>query len=165
MGVLEAEEYLEFDGFRLDRRTGTLSRLNDPDRATPVAIGSRALDILQLLIDHQGDLVPKQSIMERVWPDTVVEESNLTTQIAALRRLLDLNREGKSCIQTIPGRGYRFVPTVRRMPAKARRRVWRLFRPARCRNTPRLRDQRTRAAPRQDISALPHSSVSQPSCS
>jgi TolB-like protein len=57
--------------------------------------------------------------MERVWPDTVVEESNLTTQIAALRRLLDLNREGKSCIQTIPGRGYRFVPIVRRMPAMA----------------------------------------------
>jgi TolB-like protein len=50
--------------------------------------------------------------MEAVWPGTVVEEGNLTVQISALRRILDENRKEGSCIQTVPGRGYRFVAPV-----------------------------------------------------
>jgi hypothetical protein len=83
MGVPEFDDTLEFEGFRLDRRAGTLSRQDESGQASPLVIGSRAFQILQLLVDHQGDLVPKQTIMDRVWPDTVVEESNLTTQISA----------------------------------------------------------------------------------
>jgi TolB-like protein/DNA-binding winged helix-turn-helix (wHTH) protein len=115
MSVLQAEDIVEFEGFRLDRRTGSLSRVQENGQITQLPIGSRAVDILRLLIDHQGDLVSKQTILERVWPATIVEESNLTIQISALRRVLDQDRQGKSCIQTIPGRGYRFLPVVSRV--------------------------------------------------
>ena len=57
--------------------------------------------------------------MEAVWPGTVVEEGNLTVQISALRRILDQNREQGSCIQTVPGRGYRFVAPVKRVEPAA----------------------------------------------
>ena len=56
---------------------------------TPVAIGSRALDVLSVLIVRHGELVSKDEIMRAVWPGTAVEEHNLTVQISALRRILD----------------------------------------------------------------------------
>jgi TolB-like protein/Flp pilus assembly protein TadD len=86
----------------------------------PVALGSRALDLLGLLVDRQGELVSKDVIMEAVWPGMVVEEGNLTVQISTLRRILDQNREDGSCIQTVPGRGYRFIAPVRRVEPDAR---------------------------------------------
>ena len=55
--------------------------------------------------------------MTAVWPGTVVEEGNLTMQISALRRVLDRGRAQGSCIQTVPGRGYRFVAPVTRADA------------------------------------------------
>ena len=58
--------------------------------------------------------------MAAVWPETVVEDSNLNVQIAALRRVLDEGRTEGSCIQTIPGRGYRFTAPVTRVAAEAR---------------------------------------------
>jgi adenylate cyclase len=95
-----------------------LFRLSKAGTATPVPISSRALDLLSLLVERRGQLVPKDAIMEAVWPGMVVEESNLTVQIAKLRRVLDENRTGGSCIQTVPGRGYRFIaPVTRTEPA------------------------------------------------
>jgi DNA-binding winged helix-turn-helix (wHTH) protein len=87
------------EGFRLDRDRGGLFR-SDGDLAE---LGSRALDILQLLVERSGQLVPKQQIMDAVWPGLAVEESNLTVQISALRKVLDSKRAGASCIQTVPG--------------------------------------------------------------
>ena len=78
----------------------------------PVAIGSRALDVLRVLIASHGDLVSKDEIMTAVWPRTVVAESNLPIQILTLRRVLDQGRAEGSCIQTVIGRGYRFVASV-----------------------------------------------------
>jgi hypothetical protein len=69
------------------------------------------LDLLGLLVERQGQLVLKDAIMQAVWPGTVVE-GNLTVQISALRRILDENRKEGSCIQTVPGRGYRFAAPV-----------------------------------------------------
>lgn len=66
-------------------------------------IGTRAFDILELLIRHQGQLVSKEQILQRVWPDTVVEENNLQVHISALRKALGIDRD---LIRTIPGRGY-----------------------------------------------------------
>ena len=78
----------------------------------------RALGLLRLLVERPGKLISKDAIMEAVWPRMVVEEGNLTVQISALRRVLDQNREQGSCIQTVPGRGYRFVaPMMRVEPA------------------------------------------------
>jgi predicted ATPase/DNA-binding winged helix-turn-helix (wHTH) protein len=69
-----------------------------------VQIGSRAFDVLELLIAGKGELVRKDEILKRVWPETVVEENNIQVQVSALRRLLG---DERNLIQTVPGRGYR----------------------------------------------------------
>jgi TolB-like protein/DNA-binding winged helix-turn-helix (wHTH) protein/Flp pilus assembly protein TadD len=105
---------LLFEGFSFDRRAGALFRRDEGGALVPVAVGSRALAVLDTLVARQGDLVSKEEIIDAVWPETVVEENNLTVQISALRRILDRGRTDGSCIQTVPGRGYRFVaPVVR----------------------------------------------------
>jgi TolB-like protein/DNA-binding winged helix-turn-helix (wHTH) protein len=107
----------QFDGFLLDKQSGTLFRL-DPDghHKIPVPLGFRAVRILCLLVDRQGELVSQNEIMDAVWPNVAVQPNNLTVQLAALRRVLDGGRgslEGAgSCIQNVPGRGYRFVTAV-----------------------------------------------------
>src|SRR6266851_4066864 len=102
-----------FEGFRLDRRG--LCRRDERGVFVPVLIGSRALDVLGVLIEGDGDLVLKDEIMAAVWPGTVVEDNNLTVQISALRRILDHGQLEGSCIQTVAGRGYRFAATVTRV--------------------------------------------------
>jgi adenylate cyclase len=106
--VVSAESIL-FEGFRLDRRGGCLFRLDKGDVATPVALGSRARDLLGLLVERQGELVSKDEIMDIVWQGRVVAEANLNVQISHLREVL-----GRGCIQTVNGHGYRFVVPVKR---------------------------------------------------
>ncbi len=115
MDVPVANDLFLFEGFRLDRRGGGLFRSDDPDGGAPVAIGSRALDVLAILVAGNGALVSKDAIMHAVWPNAVVEEKNLTVQISALRRVLDAGKTDRSCIQTEAGRGYRFVAAVTRL--------------------------------------------------
>jgi adenylate cyclase len=103
-----------FGPFRFDRRGGVLLRCDDEGRYLPVSIGSRALAVLSALIARPGDLVSRDEMMRVVWPGTVVEEGNLAVQISALRRVLDAGTQGESCIQTVSGRGYRFVSRVTR---------------------------------------------------
>src|SRR5215467_8635125 len=102
MTVLGTGEIFLFEGFRLDRRG--LFRRDERRVFVPIAIGSRALDVLCVLVEARGTLVSKDEIMAAVWPGTVVEDNNLTVQIAALRRILDRGRSNGSCIQTIAGR-------------------------------------------------------------
>jgi TolB-like protein/DNA-binding winged helix-turn-helix (wHTH) protein/Flp pilus assembly protein TadD len=118
MSALVAEDAFLFDGFRLDRRGGLLSRLDERGVFVPVPIGSRAFDVLGVLVARAGELVPRDEIIAAVWPATVVEDNNLNIQIAALRRTLDQAR-AQSYIQTIPGRGYRFVASVVRTNSAA----------------------------------------------
>ena len=75
----------------------------------PVPLGSRALQILIVLLERPGELVSKQELMARVWPDVFVEPANLTVHISALRRMLRDGRDGNRFIINIPGRGYSFV--------------------------------------------------------
>jgi DNA-binding winged helix-turn-helix (wHTH) protein len=118
MGALLATgDIFLFDGFRPDRRGGGLFRQDDRGVFAPVAIGSRALDVLGVLVERPGDLVSRDEIMAAVWPETVVEDSNLPVQIRALRRVLDQGRADGSRIQTAAGRGYRLVATVTRHAA------------------------------------------------
>jgi DNA-binding winged helix-turn-helix (wHTH) protein len=116
MDALASADILLFEEFRLDRRGGGLFRRDDSGAYGPVAIGSRALDVLGVLIARAGEVVSKDEIIAAVWPGLVVEDSNLTVQISALRRVLDQGRAQGSCIQTVPGRGYRFVASVSHIP-------------------------------------------------
>src|SRR5271156_2415736 len=75
----------------------------------PVAVGSRAFDILMVLIEAGGELVTKDEILGRVWPGRVVEEHNLQFHISALRKVLGKDR---GFIKTSSGRGYRFVADI-----------------------------------------------------
>jgi DNA-binding winged helix-turn-helix (wHTH) protein len=79
---------------------------------TPVRLGSRALEILIVLLERPGELVSKQELMARVWPNIFVEPANLTVHISALRRMLRDGRDGNRFIINIPGRGYSFVASV-----------------------------------------------------
>jgi len=78
----------------------------------PVPLGSRALEILIVLLERPGELVRKQELMARVWPNVFVEPANLTVHISALRRTLRDGRDGNRFIINIPGRGYSFVAPV-----------------------------------------------------
>jgi predicted ATPase/DNA-binding winged helix-turn-helix (wHTH) protein len=79
----------------------------------PVRLGSRALEILIALVERPCDLISKEELMARVWPNTFVEPANLTVHIAALRRTLGDGRGSNRFLINIPGRGYRFVAPVR----------------------------------------------------
>jgi len=109
-----AHDVFLFGGFRLDRHSGGLFRQDGAGGAARLAIGPRALDVL---VAHPGELVPKQAIMQAVWPGITVDEKNLTVQISSLRRVLDDGQTERSCIQTEAGRGYRFVVPVTRHAA------------------------------------------------
>lgn len=82
------------------------------DGDKPVRLGSRALDLLAVLADSAGRVVPKEELIARVWPNIFVEESNLKLQVSALRRALGDGQGGARYIVTVPGRGYEFVAPV-----------------------------------------------------
>jgi DNA-binding winged helix-turn-helix (wHTH) protein len=80
----------------------------------PVRLGSRAFDILAALVERAGEVVGKERLIARAWPQTFVEESNLKIQVSALRRALGDGQGGNRYVITVPGRGYNFVAPVRR---------------------------------------------------
>jgi predicted ATPase/DNA-binding winged helix-turn-helix (wHTH) protein len=81
---------------------------------TPVRLGSRAFDILAALVERAGEVVGKDELIARAWPQTFVEESNLKMQVSALRRALGDGQGGNRYVITVPGRGYNFVAALRR---------------------------------------------------
>ena len=115
MDALAAADIFLFQGLRLDRRGGVLFGRDQQGVFAPIAIGRRALDILGVMVERPGDLISRDDIIEAVWPGRTVEDSNLNVQVAALRRILDDGRADGSCIQTVSGRGYRFVAPVTRV--------------------------------------------------
>jgi adenylate cyclase len=114
MDVVVADQTVAFEGWRFEGRTGKLLVQDTTGAWTPVRVSTRALNILAILLERPGALVTRESMIDVAWPDVAVAPNNLTVQMAALRRVLDEGRAGDSCIQTVPGRGYRFVlPVVR----------------------------------------------------
>ena len=77
-------------------------------------LGSRALEILITLVERAGEIVSKNQLIGRVWPDTVVDEGALRVHVAAVRKALGDGREGNRFIVNDPGRGYSFVAPVTR---------------------------------------------------
>jgi DNA-binding winged helix-turn-helix (wHTH) protein/TolB-like protein/Tfp pilus assembly protein PilF len=98
----------EFGTFRFDPDNHLL--LSD---GSPVSLTPKAFDILLVLVQNGGRLTTKEELMRRVWPDSFVEEANLTVNISILRKLLGESDEGQTYIETVPKKGYRFVAPVR----------------------------------------------------
>jgi predicted ATPase/DNA-binding winged helix-turn-helix (wHTH) protein len=82
---------------------------------TPVHIGNRALDLLIVLVGRAGDIVTKDELFARVWPDLTVDEGNLRTQVGLVRKALRDGQSGARYVMTVPGRGYRFVAPLSTM--------------------------------------------------
>lgn len=78
----------------------------------PIPLGSRAMEILVGLVERPGELVTKEELMARVWPNTFVDPANLTVHICALRKALRDGRDGNRYVINVPGRGYRFVMPI-----------------------------------------------------
>lgn len=93
-----------FGPFRLDADSETLFRAREP-----VAVGQRAVAVLRLLVSAAGAPISKETLIAGAWPGLAVEESNLTVQIAALRRIFEEETDGEHWIETLPRRGYRYV--------------------------------------------------------
>jgi TolB-like protein len=94
----------EFGPFRIDAGAEMLFR-----GAEPVALGQRAVALLRLFLERAGAPVSKEALIEAAWPGLAIEDSNLTVQIAALRRVFAEVAGGAAWIETLPRRGYRYV--------------------------------------------------------
>src|SRR5438874_8426237 len=99
----ENRHFYEFGPFRIDTRNRQLLRENEV-----VPLKAKAVETLLMLIENRGDVIEKDKLMQRLWPDSFVEESNLTQNIYTLRKALS-----GDYIETIPRRGYRFVAEVK----------------------------------------------------
>lgn len=104
-----------FGSFVLDPAAGTLLRAGEP-----VAVSHRGLMLLAALAGRAGGILGKAELMDAAWPDTAVEEGNLTVQIAQLRKLLGRPPEGGEWIVTVPRVGYRFAGAVEARGGSAR---------------------------------------------
>ena len=82
----------------------------------PLELSGRAFDVLMVLIEASGSVVSKDALMDRVWPNRIVDENRLQGQVSALRRALGTERD---LIRTIAGRGYQFGGTIRTAQATA----------------------------------------------
>ena len=106
-----AQHLYEFGPFRLDTAEQLLLRDGRPLPLTP-----KAFEILVALVERSGHLVEKEELMKAVWVDAFVEESNLTNNVSALRKLLGQGKSGQNYIETVPKRGYRFTAAVKELP-------------------------------------------------
>lgn len=82
------------------------------DNGRTIRLGSRAFEVLRVLVSHAGEVVSRRDLMMFVWPDTTVGEANLAVHISALRRALGDRESGARFIVSVPGQGYRFVAPV-----------------------------------------------------
>ena len=105
----ESTRIYAFGDFRLDAAKRVLL---DRD-GIPIALTPKVYDTLAYLVQHAGALLDKEELLRAVWPDTVIEENNLTQNISQLRRVLGEGRGDHRYIATVPGRGYEFVAKVR----------------------------------------------------
>ena len=98
----------EFGLFRLDPAERRLLR-----EGRPIALRAKIFDTLCILVEAHGRLVDKEELIRRVWPEAVVEEGNLAHNVSVLRKTLGEPATGQKYVETVPGRGYRFVGDVR----------------------------------------------------
>ena len=110
---LKTKYFYVFGDFRLDLTEKNLLRDGKPIPITP-----KVFETLQVFVEHAGRLIEKDELMQKIWQDRFVEESNLTFNIKMLRRALEDNVQKPRFIETVPRRGYRFITEVRRVEAE-----------------------------------------------
>ena len=110
--LLLRDETFIFGPFQFSPSRGTLR-----DAGRFVRLGNRAMEVLALLVEHAGKLVSHEEIVQRVWPNTFVSESNLRVHIRSIRRALHDDIGGDRYVLNVPGRGYRFVAPVCARPS------------------------------------------------
>lgn len=103
----QSQHFYEFGRFRVNTRDRLLVRDQEIVQLTP-----KVFDILLALVESSGQVISKDSLMKRVWPDSFVEEGNLTQNISLLRKALGEGQNGHQYIETVARRGYRFVAPV-----------------------------------------------------
>src|ERR1700746_2168301 len=103
----------EFGAFRVDPEKELLLRGSETVPLTP-----KTFQILLVLVRHSNELVLKDDLMKMVWPDTFVEEANLSRNIFLLRKALGESPQDHQYIVTVPGRGYRFAEDVHLVPER-----------------------------------------------
>ena len=103
----ETKVLYEFGNFRCDPREHLLLC-----HGKPVSLSPKSFEILIALIRSNGQLLMKDELMRQVWPDSFVEEANLTVNISVLRKVLGEAPGGQQYIETVPKRGYRFITEV-----------------------------------------------------
>ncbi len=99
--------FYEFDSFRIDPEERILSQ-----NGTAIPLTPKAFEILMILVQHSERVVLKDDLMKLLWPDSFVEEANLTQNIFILRKALGESGRSYRYIVTVPGRGYRFATKV-----------------------------------------------------
>lgn len=102
----------EFCRFRLDPDNHLLESDGGPVSLTP-----KAFEILSVLVQNGSKLTTKEELMRKVWPDSFVEDANLTVTMSALRKQLGATPDGQQYIETVPKKGYRFAVPVSILPA------------------------------------------------
>jgi Tol biopolymer transport system component/DNA-binding winged helix-turn-helix (wHTH) protein len=107
------KQLLEFGPFRVDPEQRLLLR-----NQQPIPLSPKAFDLLLVLVQRSGQVLLKDDLMKLLWPNTFVEESNLGQHVFQLRKALGERPQDHTFIVTIPGRGYRFAPQVRTLPAE-----------------------------------------------
>ena len=105
--VGQARHIYEFGPFRLIPEERQLLRDNQPVPLTP-----KCFDLLVVLVENTGHLIEKDQLLKRIWPDSFVEEANLSVNMSALRRALGEGPNEYQYVETVPRRGYRFVAGV-----------------------------------------------------
>ena len=104
---MQGPEHYQFGPFALDSARRVLCKHEQPVPLTP-----KAFDILLALVERRGEVVDKDQLMQRVWPDQAIEEGNLTVNVSALRKALGDSVGEHRYVVTIPGRGYKFAAPV-----------------------------------------------------
>ena len=104
----------EFGAYRLDVQSRMLLREGDH-----VALPLKVTELLVALVQAAGRVLTREELLQRLWPDTVVEEGSLTSHISLLRKALGEGPNGQDFIETLPKRGYRFVASVKRAAPQA----------------------------------------------
>jgi DNA-binding winged helix-turn-helix (wHTH) protein/tetratricopeptide (TPR) repeat protein len=100
-------DVVKFEEYEIDRARWQLTW-----RAEPVPLSRKTFDLLLYLVDHPDRVIAKDELLRTLWPESFVEESNLTQHIFLLRKALSRHTSGSTIIETVPGRGYRFAAVI-----------------------------------------------------